>query len=367
LPEPRGTYASAHLDALRALSALEVFAGHVRQNLFVSWQPGFHHHLPTRLTYFTTGFGHEAVMVFFVLSGYFVGGAVLRARHAWSWPRYLADRLTRLWLVLLPALILGALFDGLTMATGGRHAALVAPWFTLVNWLGNLVFLQEILVGTFGSNAPLWSLSYELWYYLAFPFLVLAFTRRGPCRLLHLAALAAILAFTGARIAASFSLWLLGAAAAAAPRLPRRAAVLAVVGGGLGLGATLLFLGTRQGVRATFLADLAVAFFAALAVLGIREDRRPAHPHYAAAARWLAGWSYSLYLVHFPVLYFLGGVLAAAGTGPWMPAPRTAAYALSIAVIVLSYAWLIARFTEARTASVRAALRRRSATPLGWT
>jgi peptidoglycan/LPS O-acetylase OafA/YrhL len=353
MPEPRGTSASAHLDAIRALCALEVFAGHVRQNLFVEWRRAFHQDLPTRLVYFITGFGHEAVMIFFVLSGYFVGGAVVRGRHAFSWPRYLTERLTRLWLVLLPALTLGAIFDGLTTAVGGHHAAVMAPRFTVTGWLGNLFFLQEVLVGTFGSNTPLWSLSYELWYYLAFPFLVLAATRRGRVGLLHLLAAAAILTFTGPQIAPRFALWLLGAAAAALPPLPRRGALLAVVAGGLGLGATLLTLGTRDAVRATFLADLLVSFFAALAVLGIRQDWRPAHPRYAAAARWLAGWSYSLYLVHFPPLFFLGAVLAAAGAGPWMPAPRSAAQALSIAVILLSYGYLVSRLTEAHTLAVR--------------
>jgi peptidoglycan/LPS O-acetylase OafA/YrhL len=330
-----------------------VFAGHLRQNLFVRWRREFHQDLLTRLAYFTTGFGHEAVMIFFVLSGHFVGGAVLRARHAWSWPRYLIERLTRLWLVLVPALALGAIFDGLTWAVGGHNAAVMAPRFTVMTWLGNLVFLQEILVGTFGSNTPLWSLSYELWYYLAFPFLVLAASGRGRARLLPLLGAAAILAFTGREIAASFSLWLLGAATAALPPLPRRAALLAVVAGGLGLGATLLFVGTHEAVRTTYPADLTVAFFAAVAVVGIRQDRRPAPPRYARAARWLAGWSYSLYLVHYPVLFFLGAVLAAAGAAPWLPSLRTAAGALSIAVIVLSYGWLVARLTESRTAAVR--------------
>ena len=45
----------------------------------------------------------------------------------------------------------------------------------------NALFLQTIVaarnaphpVPTFGSNGALWSLSYEFWYYLAFPLLVL--------------------------------------------------------------------------------------------------------------------------------------------------------------------------------------------------
>jgi peptidoglycan/LPS O-acetylase OafA/YrhL len=35
--------------------------------------------------------------------------------------------------------------------------------------LGNLVFLQAILVPTWGSNGPLWSLAFEFWFYIWFP------------------------------------------------------------------------------------------------------------------------------------------------------------------------------------------------------
>jgi peptidoglycan/LPS O-acetylase OafA/YrhL len=62
--------------------------------------------------------GHEAVMVFFVLSGFLVGGSVLKlmSRDLWSWNNYLIKRLTRLWIVLIPALLLGLALD-----LGGSH------------------------------------------------------------------------------------------------------------------------------------------------------------------------------------------------------------------------------------------------------
>ena len=68
-----------------------------------------------RLFYFATGLGHQAVVVFFVLSGYLVGGSVLTAYQSgrWSWAAYALRRLTRLWVVLLPALIITLAVDGL--------------------------------------------------------------------------------------------------------------------------------------------------------------------------------------------------------------------------------------------------------------
>ena len=56
--------------------------------------------------YGISNLGHQAVIIFFALSGYLVGGSVINAirRSEWSWVRYLTQRLVRLWLVLLPAL-----------------------------------------------------------------------------------------------------------------------------------------------------------------------------------------------------------------------------------------------------------------------
>ncbi|MDQ0917493.1 acyltransferase family protein [Paenibacillus sp. V4I5] len=78
--------ASRVLDLLRFLSDLIVFL--------------FHFYVPLP--------GSQAVMVFFVLSGYFISSSILKAisENRWSWSDYLLRRVTRLWIVLLPALLL---------------------------------------------------------------------------------------------------------------------------------------------------------------------------------------------------------------------------------------------------------------------
>lgn len=57
--------------------------------------------------------GHSAVVIFFVLSGYLISGSVFRmfAAGRWSWKRYSLHRLLRLWIVLIPGLMLTALCD----------------------------------------------------------------------------------------------------------------------------------------------------------------------------------------------------------------------------------------------------------------
>ena len=44
--------------------------------------------------YFLTGLGHQAVIIFFVLSGFFVGGSILKNLENFSFKRYFTTRLT---------------------------------------------------------------------------------------------------------------------------------------------------------------------------------------------------------------------------------------------------------------------------------
>ena len=82
---------SVHLDALRGVAALIVVVGHERGLFFNQLTTGAHDvasignkaNSDPSIT-----IGHEAVMVFFVLSGFLVGGCVLRlmGNNIWSWP-----------------------------------------------------------------------------------------------------------------------------------------------------------------------------------------------------------------------------------------------------------------------------------------
>jgi len=187
------TYSSLWLDALRGVAALGVFTSHWRDCFFRDYSQLHVHNPLIAAAYFMSGIGHEWVIVFFVLSGYLVGGSVLRQtlQGRWSWSEYALHRLTRLYIVLIPALLLGGAIDliGLRLfgtsdvytAHHGMKLMLEAPasHLTVGTLLGNYVFLQVILVPVFGSNGPLWSLGYEFWYYIAFPLLFFALWERS--------------------------------------------------------------------------------------------------------------------------------------------------------------------------------------------
>src|SRR5712691_12850398 len=108
---------SVHLDLIRGVSALAVMIGHVRGLFFLDFPFLADKSLTYRVLYAVTGFGHQAVMIFFVLSGYFIGMSVIDsvAGQRWSWRVYLVNRLVRLQLVLFPALLLGAVWDQIGM------------------------------------------------------------------------------------------------------------------------------------------------------------------------------------------------------------------------------------------------------------
>ena len=219
------TKASALLDLLRGLAALMVCLSHWRNVLFVDYERVEGHRAAAAAFYVVTSCGHQAVVIFFVLSGYLIAGSVRQslARGTWDWRRYAVQRLTRLWVVLIPGLLLCALWDRVGMHSGwaprlygglsGDH--IVANVAGTSNWPAfwrTLFFLQEITGKTFGSDGPLWSLTYEFWYYVLFPlglFALLPGVRprvRMACGVL----LVAIASFQGREMLTFFPIWLAG-------------------------------------------------------------------------------------------------------------------------------------------------------------
>ena len=166
-------------DFFRGLAAFLVLISHVRNLLFEDYVPNGN---PlAQFFYFITGFGHEAVILFFVLSGFFIIGSIHESvqRQQWSIRNYIINRLTRLWIVLLPSLLLTLCWDHLGLMlysdayTYAGTLINISPespvlHLGITNFAGNLFFLQTILVTTFGSNGALWSLSNEFWYFVLF-------------------------------------------------------------------------------------------------------------------------------------------------------------------------------------------------------
>ena len=344
--------------------------GHVRGLFFLDFPFLADKSLAYRVLYAVTGFGHQAVMIFFVLSGYFIGMSVIDsvAVQRWSWRVYLVNRLVRLQLVLFPALLLGAVWDQVGMRIpqaasfyyGGLYkyfAPSVALRSTPPVFFGNLFFLQSVVSPVFGSNGPLWSLSYEFWYYILFPALALAAASWAGvrARFLFVALAVFLFWFVGPQIGLYFLIWMAGLLAGRLSRAtnlssPRLQTLLSATAG-------LIFFGALAWVRvhrfsSDLLPDCIVGFcFAAWLYALIQASREDVSSAYAHAAKTLSGFSYTLYLTHFPALLLLRGLLDPKGN--WQPDLRHLLYGLGIVLAMLIYAYVVAEFTEARTASVR--------------
>jgi peptidoglycan/LPS O-acetylase OafA/YrhL len=321
--------ASVHLDALRGFAAFSVLLNHLRDALFVDYRSVPHHNPATAMAYLVAGLGRQWVVVFFVMSGYLVGGGVLRSVTAdrWSWRSYLLARLTRLYIVLLPALLLGGAIDWAGVHVSGAEALYsghsgmkaltenVHSTLTLPVLAANSLFLQTIAlpglhgraVPTFGSNGPLWSLSNEFWYYMAFPpmALLLAKGRRWWIRLICGLALLAWGWFVGPDIAVLGIPWLMGVLIALLPPFPARRSrtrILAIFSALMLLGAGLVLDKILNSIAGDLVEGLVVTL---LIWVTLHCETAPLPTSYVRLARRSARSSYTLYLVHMPLLIFL--------------------------------------------------------------
>lgn len=377
-PEVPRNAASVHLDAVRGLAALAVVIYHIRYKFFLDYSEV--PHTLTSLGFYTaTSFGHDAVMVFFVLSGYLISGTVLKdlRRGRWSWPRYAFNRLTRLYVVLIPGLLLTLFWDRLGLhlfplhpaytgaPTGWKHDFFpVADSLSAGIAVANLFFQHAIAgIPPLGSNIPLWSLTYEVAYYLVFPAAMVAIwpSSRVWMRMSG-AALAALASYHfGSRIMLYFPIWLFGFSLHLLPqmtwlrRVPslwRTVAVALFV-----VGCTCARHTPLGGSLETGDYIVGVAFAIGLYVL--LHDTRPIGDRgYSWWATALSQISYTLYVVHMPVLIFLR---AAINPGPsWSPSPATMLAEAALTVAMVGYAVAVWFVAERQTDRIRAAIGARS-------
>jgi peptidoglycan/LPS O-acetylase OafA/YrhL len=356
---------SVYLDCVRAVAAFVVLAGHARMLFFgVHTKAGM---IPTGLVGGTSGptipgLGSQAVIIFFVLSGFLVGGSAWRAvaSERWSWKSYLSKRLIRLWIVLIPALVVGACLDtvGRTFLgdiySGPAGQSMVsqelAKQSTLAVLAENAIYLQGITVPTFGTNSALWSLANEFWYYMAFPLLLLTcFARSSWKRLAYGLFSVGILIFVGKIIAELFVVWLMGAAVARSPlKLPPNSRRVATLLSWIQFLGVTLILRIRPFYPIHGELILGVSF--SLLLYTLLHMRQPIKSlMFQRIGNTMASFSYSLYLFHLPMLVFLTGLV----NSPWHPWPIDGPHVTSAALlVVLTYCyayccfWLFERKTD---------------------
>jgi peptidoglycan/LPS O-acetylase OafA/YrhL len=149
LNRPLSNTISIYLDALRFGAAVIVLLAHVAHERFGNQALGFH--AP----------GGDAVIVFFVLSGFVI--AYVAETKENNLADFLSARFARLWSVLLPALVLTAAVELLCWRVDSSQRE-VFKFLATATFTGELWFSDQTPL----LNAPAWTLSFELWYYLLF-------------------------------------------------------------------------------------------------------------------------------------------------------------------------------------------------------
>jgi peptidoglycan/LPS O-acetylase OafA/YrhL len=293
---------SLYLDLARACAALAVVVAHF--GYFRIFDDAQIARIPD--------FGREAVIAFFVLSGFVIAYS---AEHKnLTAKSYVVARAARLYSVVLPVLALSFILA--TCVQDVLHVPVEDTYELRRPWLYvpfHLAFLGD--AWTFVERPPwlipYWSLDYEAWYYVLFG--VFHFTR-GRRRWL---AAAAVLAVVGPRLWLLLPVWLSGVALyrlqgrlAFGPALARAGWLLSVVLIGLwgwfdpepylrGVANGLWpFPGIRMGSADRVLADYAVMLLVLLNFACARQARFDVLLRLARPIRFVAGHTFTLYLSH---------------------------------------------------------------------
>ncbi|HEX4086716.1 MAG TPA: acyltransferase [Chthoniobacteraceae bacterium] len=392
-----------HLDGIRGMAALYVAIFHAYQmELFLTpaLDPG-----RARLFLFLKPLcmGHYAVTVFIVLSGYCLMLPVARAGGDYTLKGGMAGYYRRRARRILPAFYASVLLTmallpltrlGWTAALAaglpGVHAALSvpAPARLLGQFLSHCVLINngipiasESLV-KFSNNTPLWSVATEWQIYFLFPALLLPVLRRfGPWCSIFAGILVSVgfaHAFGGRYAMACpwmlgvFGLGMLGALITHAPDT-RYAALRGMRHWGkLSALLLLVFVGfgvTHLGFYRLYpaLVDLALGF---AVMCGLVSLAGAGLPHASRGQRWcgaffsapavcaLGGFSYSLYLLHYPLLILSQG---------WLSRYCPSLYAVDAILLgpvmagIVIIAWLFSRAFELPFMGERAKASRRPA------
>lgn len=302
----------AELDSIRGIAALVVVLYHC--SLVMP-------HLTDRLaaTYVLLPFvaGEQAVQVFFVLSGFVLFG-VLNADPAPTYSSYSTKRLMRLWLPVAAAVLCSAI---LYLMLQPGTVPDTSDWLAAKSWssgpsLPNLGGHLALFNGDqyHELDNPIWSLAHEIKISLIFPFVVPAVARR-PAVMVVGAALVSVLAvafpqplWLGETFDPAGSLYYLLSFVAGAAVAARREAIAELASSRVGreVARPLLFLamvllcssGTGTAGYPVLIGAVILIGLAATSPVFIRPLRH-------RLLQWLGRISFSLYLVHVPVLLVL--------------------------------------------------------------
>lgn len=300
----------AYLDLVRSAAALLVVLGHARLHAFgnIKSKDLAHDWLGHGIV-LISNYAHPAVIIFFVVSGYLVGGKLINARGVGAEfaKSYAADRMSRIYTVSIPAITISYLLAVTLNQVLGQSFTLLSRTCepSIFDLFGTTLFIHKGFWEGKACNGPFWSLIYEVFYYVWFATLALALwasnpqTRRKAWMMFFALGVYGAFEPQGKMLAYS-SIWLFGACIAY--KGTRQYVVLGAATAGIiaVMGLYAFVWHDDDPIR-----DVVVAILMAGSLLVVRALSRRGITVPVAIARIFAGTaaiSYSTYLFHAPLL-----------------------------------------------------------------
>lgn len=352
------------LDLIRFMAAFAVMACHFRSAFFVEYSllPEVDKNPVIAAFFSLTRLGFEAVLIFFVLSGFLVGGKSIQRMSSGTFKArdYAIDRFVRIMLPLVASMLLYLpiclCFD----------IPIVAK-----DWIASLLSLQGIVAD--GAFETLWSLSYEVWFYILFFAIGVIFAKKNNNRKLWFGLFVSglcMLAFL--RLGTTFLFTWVTAAIIFAEYRPdpdkshSAATILSLV---ITL-AIMVFLQIGSGSRAfeenSMFGDKLIRNILYIAIgfsfgtfLRLFISKKPRHTWSLKlnnAGTKLAAFSYTLYLTHVPVIRLLRGLGAPESEEISFASVALYVCWLGVAIFI---AWVMYLLFERNTAKVKRYLKNR--------
>ena len=306
--------ASIYLDLLRFCSAILVVIFHASYARFDGgWLKSF------------GAYGHDAVMIFFVLSGFVI--AYVTSFKETKLSDYAKSRLARLYSVVVPALILTLVLDyfGKILDPSMYAGLQYQDSDPVYRFFANIFFINELWFSSWRafSNGPFWSLSYEFWYYVVFA----SWFYFSGYRRWIITAMAILIA--GPKIMLLFPVWAMGVMTfhlVSKVSLNKFVAVVFAVAP-LGLYIVIRTSGMQKFLLAEtvellgrdfvytdllwsrrFLSDYIVGALVSVHLIGVMAlSKSFSFPSITGKLiRFCAGMTFAFYLFHYPLLQFFG-------------------------------------------------------------
>lgn len=287
------TSKSVFIHFIRWFAAFLVLLGHI--NMLSE------HNVPDNFLSYIGSQAHSGVIIFFVLSGFVIAFSVNNSKSV-SCKKYFIDRISRIYSVLPLALILTILIDliGSGFSDAYFDSSLIPQDNYLIRLLINMFSLQgwQGYRSQFGSNSPLWSIGYEVFYYAIFG--LVYFWKDIFLKKIKLAIFCIFILFflAGLKVSLYFLIWCLGYVAYQIQRSVKLPPIFFWV-------FLFSFIFINHYMKFVFFdcpeffQDILIAFAFALLLIAPTPNIPMERLHKA-----LADLSYSLYAFHMPFLFF---------------------------------------------------------------